>query len=108
MNPYLLIQTRSPFESAEAERDYELAASFAAAGEEVTVFLVEEGVLPARPGARCEPFTRLAASGVRLLADDFSLRERGIAAEHLAGRVQAASIDAVVDRLAAGCRSLWL
>ena len=47
----------------------------------------------------------LARSGVTVLADDFSLQERGIA--KLAEGVTAASIEVVVDHLAAGHRTLW-
>jgi intracellular sulfur oxidation DsrE/DsrF family protein len=51
------------------------------------------------------PLSALAQSGVTVLADDFSLQERGIA--KLAEGVTAASIEVVVDHLAAGHRTLW-
>jgi hypothetical protein len=44
-------------------------------------------------------------SGVTVLADDFSLQERGIS--KLAEGITAAPIDAIVDRLAAGHKTLW-
>jgi len=47
----------------------------------------------------------LARSGVTVLADDFSLQERGIT--KLAEGVAAAPIDVVVDHLAAGDKTLW-
>ena len=74
-------------------------------GNQVTLFLVQNGVLPARPSAHSAALSALARSGVTVLADDFSLRERGIA--QLAEGVAATSIDVVVDDLAAGHKTLW-
>ena len=45
---------------------------------------------------------------VEVLADDFSLRERGIGEGELADGVSRASLEVVVDRLAAGTRTIWL
>jgi len=42
-----------------------------------------------------------------VLADEFSLRERGIAANRLAGGVSASPLDVVVDQLAEGRKALW-
>jgi hypothetical protein len=42
-----------------------------------------------------------------VLADDFSLRERGIAPAGLIGGVRAAPIDSIVERMAAGWNALW-
>ena len=45
----------------------------------VTLFLVENAVLGARAGAKVRDLEKIARAGVRILADDFALRERGIA-----------------------------
>jgi len=50
---------------------------------------------------------RLAQGGVTVLADDFTLRERGIPAERLAAGVTASPLDVVVDQLAAGHKTIW-
>jgi len=71
----------------------------------VTLFLVQNGVLSARPSAQSALLGALSQNGVTVLADDFSLQERGIA--KLADGVTAASIDVVVDHLAAGHKTLW-
>jgi hypothetical protein len=42
---------------------------------------------------------------VKVLTDDFSLRERGIS--KLAEGIVAAPIDVIVDHLAAGRKTLW-
>jgi len=82
-----------------------LAKGLVEGGNQVTLFLVQNGVLPARPSAHSAALSALARSGVTVLADDFSLRERGIA--QLAEGVAATSIDVVVDDLAAGHKTLW-
>src|SRR5262245_59914826 len=104
---YLLVASRDPFASGVAEPFYELGAALRRDGHAVTVFLVQNGVLPERRGARSGALANLAAQGVRVLADDFSLRERGIAAAELAEGVAAGPIETVVDALASGAKTLW-
>lgn len=106
MAKYLLIESRDPFETNEVERDYELAEGLAKAGNDVTVFLVQNGVLPAREGARKNGLSEVIASGARVLGDDFSLRERGIS--KLIDGVKAAPLDTVIDQLAEGRKAIWL
>ena len=105
MAQYLLIESRDPFESNDVSYYYNLAQGLVEGGNEVTLFLVQNGVLSARPSAHSAALGALARSGVTVLADDFSLQERGIA--KLAEGVAAASIEVVVDRLAAGHKTLW-
>jgi hypothetical protein len=107
MAGYVLIESRDPFESNDVAYCYELATSLAGAGQPVTLFLVQNGVLPARPGGRTPALEALARAGVRVLADDFSLRERGIGRQHLAACVEPAPIDVVVEHLAGGAKVLW-
>lgn len=107
MAKYLLIESRDPFEANDVGYCYDLASSLAKAGNEVTLFLVQNGVLPARPSARSEALSVAADAGVQVLADDFSLRERGIPADRLAKGVKAAALDVVVDQLAEGRKAIW-
>ena len=108
MAKYLLIESRDPFESNDVAHNYELAANLASAGNEVTLFLVQNGVLPARSGAKAPPALAAAAkAGVRILADDFSLRERGIVGGRLTPEVKPAPLDTVIDALGEGCRAIW-
>jgi hypothetical protein len=46
-------------------------------------------------------------AGVKVLADDFSLAERGIDTSRLATGIEPARIDVAVDHLAAGHKTLW-
>jgi sulfur relay (sulfurtransferase) complex TusBCD TusD component (DsrE family) len=107
MSHYLLIASRDPHTTASAGRCYELASALAGEGNHVTVFLVQNGVLPARPSPASAGLTALSRQGIRVLADDLSLRERGIPETALAEGVVAAPIDAVIDALATGARAIW-
>ena len=107
MADYLLIESRDPFECNDVLYFYELAASLARERNKVTMFLIQNGVLPARRCSRSELLSTLNNAGVELLADDFSLRERGIATGRLAAEVRPASLEVVIERLAQGCKALW-
>src|SRR6516165_100394 len=107
MANYLLIESRDPFESADVGFCHDLARRLAAAGNQVTLFLVQNGVLPARISARTPGFAELAQVGVEILADDFSLRERGISSDRLQPGVKPSALDLVIDRLAGGAKAIW-
>jgi sulfur relay (sulfurtransferase) complex TusBCD TusD component (DsrE family) len=108
MTGYLFIETRDPFESRDTEFVAETAAALKERDNEVTVFLVQNGVLAARRGARDPYLARLAQAGVRVLADDFSLRERGIAGNDLRAGVSQSSVGALVEMLARGeTKAIW-
>ena len=51
MAKYLLIESRDPFDSNDVANYYNLASGLAAAGNDVTLFLVQNGVFPARNSA---------------------------------------------------------
>ncbi len=107
MSDYLLIESRDPFEAGDVRHYYDLAAGLAKGGSKVTLFLVQNGVLPARRCAASAALSEVAAAGVEVLADEFSLRERGIGAARLATGVRAASLDVVIDQLEEGRKALW-
>jgi predicted peroxiredoxin len=107
MAKYLLIESRDPFDSNDTGFCADLATQLAAAKNEVTVFLVQNGVLPARAGARAGDLARLPGAGVKVLADSFSLKERGIDAGRLAAGIAAAPLDIVLDALAEGTQVIW-
>jgi predicted peroxiredoxin len=107
MAKYLLIESRDPFENNVVARQYDLAANLVKEGNEVTLFLVQNGVFPARPGSCSGLLGSAAAAGVQGLADDFSLRERGIAADKLADGVKAAPLSVLIDQLADNRKAIW-
>jgi sulfur relay (sulfurtransferase) complex TusBCD TusD component (DsrE family) len=105
MAEYLLIESRDPFESNDVGYYYDLARGLADDGNQVTIFLVQNGVLAARPSKGSAALSALARAGVKILADDFALQERGVT--QLAEGVSVTSIDVVVDHLAASHKVMW-
>jgi predicted peroxiredoxin len=107
MAKYLLIASRDPFENNDVAHYYDLATGLAKEGNDVTLFLVQNGVLPARKSTRSQALATVAKAGVTVLADEFSLRERGITTNRLAAGVAAAPLDTVIDKLSDGAKALW-
>ena len=108
MDRYVLIASRDRFTARDIDGFCELAAGLAIRGHQVTLFLVQNGVLGARRGPGTDPLARLTRAGVTILADDFSLRERGIEPTELREGVQPASIDALVDLIVRpDTKTLW-
>ena len=107
MAKYLLIASRDPFETNEISHCYELAKGLVQEGNEVTIFLVQNGVLPARESVHSAKLTDLAQAGVEVLADEFSLRERGISPANLVAGVAPSALEVVVDQLADGSKTIW-
>jgi predicted peroxiredoxin len=97
MSNYVFIESRDPFESRDTEFIEETALAVKDRGHDVTVFLVQNGVLAARKSA--QRLDRLVDAGVTLLADDLSLRERGIKTAELAPGIQPSAIDELVERI---------
>ena len=107
MADYILIESRDPFESADVSRFLNLAEGLSKEGGEVALFLVQNAVLAARYGANASALAALASNGVTVLADSFSLQERGISPNRLIAGIAVAPLSAVIDYMAAGRKALW-
>lgn len=107
MSHYLFIQSQDPFTEVRTTAQYDLAGQLHAAGHDVSVLLVQNGVTPARQGARSADFDQLLSVGVAVIADDFSLQQREIQAADLKNNVAVNSLDVVVDALLAGHKVIW-
>jgi len=106
MTRYVFIESRDPFESRDTQFLEDTAVAVKERGHEVTVFLMQNGVLAARESAR--RLGRLAEAGVTLLADDLSLRERGINAGELAPGIRESGIAALVEALVQeNTKAMW-
>jgi len=106
MTAYVLIESRDPFESRDTEFLEQTAIAIKERGHSVTVFLIQNGVLAARKDAG--RLRRLTEAGLTLLADDLSLRERGIKAEELVQGIQESGIDGLVEAIAqANTKAIW-
>ena len=97
MSGYVLVGASDAVETIDGRRLYEVGSALAKGGNEVTVFLVQNGVLACRPrSAGAAALSALAASAT-VLADDFSLRERGIARDEIVSGVRIGGIEELVD-----------
>ncbi len=104
---YLLVASRDPWTHPGTLRCFELASDLAREGHRVTLFLVQNGVLPARPSPGASELEALARNGIRVVADEFSLHERGIAPTRLRPGVEPGGVEVVIEALEDGARGLW-
>ncbi|HKE59966.1 MAG TPA: DsrE family protein [Pyrinomonadaceae bacterium] len=95
MSNYIFIESQDPFESRDPKFVEDMAIALKKRGHNVTVFLVQNGVL----ATRTESLARLTSAGVSLLADDFSLRERGIQPDEILPGVQSVALTVLVAAL---------
>ena len=108
MSRYLFIESRDPFESRDTRFVEATASALKERGHDVSVFFVQNGVFAVRKNARENYLGRLANAGVTLLADDFSLRERGIQTRELPSGIQQSNVEALVDVLVEGqTKAIW-
>jgi sulfur relay protein TusB/DsrH len=107
MAKYLLIESRDPFDSSDSEYFSELVQGISNRGNETVLFLLQNGVLPARKGSKHnEIISKLIQSKVKVIADGFSLRERGV--RNLLDGVEVTDMDRLVElMLEPGTRTIW-
>ena len=104
---YLIIESEPALYSGRHGTAFDMARGLVALGKNVAVFMVQNGVFAARCDARGTAVSDAVASGVTVLADDFSLRERGIGGDQLHAGITPSPLETFVDRLAAGAKVLW-
>ena len=108
MTQYVFIESRDSFESNDIRFIAETALALKQRGHAVTVFLIQNGALAARRNAHGSLLPHLVAAGVELLADDFSLRERGIVTAELCEGIRQTNIESLVDLLVTpGTKAVW-
>lgn len=108
MSDYVFIESRDPFESRDIQFVVETAMVLRQRGHAVTVFLIQNGALAARRNASGSALPRLAQAGVQVLADDFSLLERGVMKMELGTHIQESNIDKLVDLIVqSGVKTVW-
>ena len=107
MAKYILVESRDPFDSADSLYFSELVLDISKRGNDTTLFLVQNGVLPLRRGSKYnETIAKLVTHNVNVLADGFSLNERGI--NRLVDGVEIADMDRLVELvLEPGTKAIW-
>ena len=108
MSQYLLIESKNPLESG--GHSFELANQLRELKHNVTLYLIQDGVFAARK--RFEAGEKLIAEAkvqnLTLLADEISLRQRGITKDRLSDAVRVSKMDELVDLLMEKSdRAIW-
>ncbi len=109
MANYLLVESRDPFEYGDVGYFTGVASDLAGAGNDVTLFLIQNAVLMSRKGVAGDPLAScLSSNKIDVKADEFSLKERGIGAASMAAGVTASDVDELVDLLTQdGIKAVW-
>jgi sulfur relay (sulfurtransferase) complex TusBCD TusD component (DsrE family) len=108
MSKYILIESRDCFESPDANEGLNLMGKLANEGNKVTVFLVQNSVLSTRKGAKASAFSSLIKKKVKVLVDDFSLKERGIGKSELKAGIKVSNMESLVDLvMEKGTKAIW-
>jgi predicted peroxiredoxin len=107
LSRYLLIESRDPWEAGESRYFYDLATDLASKGHDVVLFLIQNGVLGVRKGSSSSLVQKAVDARVKVLLDDFSLRERGIDDGERTGGTTLSNVETLVDLLAEGRKAMW-
>lgn len=102
MARYLIVESRDPFESRDVGFVLQNARELGERGNQVVLYLIENGVFFARreaDQAYVKALKDLAEGGVEILAEDISLRQRGIPEAALNRGVRSSNMDEFVDLL---------
>lgn len=95
---FLLIESQGGWSGPMSQRFLDDGAVLAGAGERVSVFLVQDAVTAALPGA-AGTLSRLAEAGVTIWVDDFSLAQRSLPADRVVPEATVVGMDTVADKL---------
>ncbi len=107
MADFFIIQSREPFSDMQAKSDFELIHNLASSGNNVTVLLIQNGVLPARRNSLSKEFDKLCYSDVNIMVDSFSLNQREIKSTELKMGVRISDVKEAVSAMLLGHRVIW-
>ena len=107
MTHYLILESRDPYDFTDWSNMQQVITDLKRGGHEVTLFLLQNGVLPARKGTPFENyFTEIHALGITTFADFFALQERGI--QELSNYVEKSNLDHLIQLcLTPNTKSIW-
>lgn len=107
MTHYVILESRDPYDSADWQKMQDILVELKKNGNDVTLFLLQNGVLPIRQGTAFEShFNDLKSLGINILADLFALQERGI--NSTVSSVEKSSIDRLVElSLIPNTKTIW-
>lgn len=107
MARYLIVDSRDLTEYTNGKYIQKVAGKLKESGNEVTLFLIENGVIAARNGGDvAKNLTDLSKRGAKIMADDISCKARGVS--QLTEGVTQATIDQLADLIAEGSdKIIW-
>jgi sulfur relay protein TusB/DsrH len=97
MAKYVLVETKNPIDGGRWA--FELGQQLRDLQHDVTIYLLQDGVFAARRNFKTGEALVADASrrGVRLMADEVSLRQRGVVGDRVAKDVEVREISDLVD-----------
>lgn len=107
MSTFLIVGSRDFMEYKESDFALNMASQLKKKGHDTTLFLIENGALAARKGSEVAArLTALSKEGVKVLAEDLSLKMRGVK-ERTEG-VAESNMDALADLILNGAdKVIW-
>ncbi|HET7876581.1 MAG TPA: DsrE family protein [Methylomirabilota bacterium] len=99
MSRYLLIESKGPLDGG--QHSFELGSQLRDLQHQVTIYLVQDGVFAARKQfeAGQDLLGQARARNLTVLADEVSLRQRGLNRDRLASEVKVSGMDELTDLL---------
>ncbi|MBI2879707.1 MAG: DsrE family protein [Candidatus Rokubacteria bacterium] len=99
MPRYLLIESKDPLDGG--QYSFDLGTQLREIKHDVTVYLVQDAVFAARKGfaAGEKLLAEARKNGLTLLADEISLRQRGVVKDRLSAEVKVSNMGELVDLL---------
>ena len=107
MPSYFFVQSQDPYTDRVTDDQFSLMTQLASEGKDVSIFLTQNGVIPAAFQAKCTAFDKLLNHKIKIYADRFSLEQRQISATELKGNIESAEIHVVVQAMLAGDKVIW-
>lgn len=106
MGLYLLIETRSVFESPEVADFLSLARELADKGDRVILYLIQNAVLMAKSGSHVKGLAQKANIAVKV--DDLSIKQRSIRKPEIYKGIEISGMTEFVELLTReNCRPVW-
>jgi len=99
MARYLLIESKDPLDGG--QYSFDLGRQLREIKHDVTVYLVQDAVFAARKGFAAGEglLAEARKNGLTLLADEISLRQRGVVKDRLSAEVKVSNMGELVDLL---------
>lgn len=107
MTSFFFIESRDPFTDQRVLTQFELIAQIANAGHSVTLMFVQNGVTSSLKSAIVKHYNLLNHNNISLLADAFSLQQRGITTDELRTEISVTDMSPPIKALLDGQKVIW-